>query len=80
DPARAEPFHRLTVEQSDEERPDVALRTLGIDPGEVRTVVNTHLHWDHSSNNHLFPNARVRPGAFSAVKRTAPAHSPPAAT
>ncbi len=25
----------------------------------MRIVVNTHLHWDHSSNNHLFPNARV---------------------
>jgi N-acyl homoserine lactone hydrolase len=59
DPDRAEEFHKLRVEQSDEERPDAALRSLGVEPDEVRVVVNTHLHWDHSSNNHLFRNAEV---------------------
>ncbi|MFC9459448.1 N-acyl homoserine lactonase family protein [Streptomyces sp. NPDC056983] len=51
--------HRIRMEQTPEERPDAALRTLGIAPEEVELVVNTHLHWDHCSNNHLFPNARV---------------------
>jgi N-acyl homoserine lactone hydrolase len=59
DADRAEEFHKLRVEQSDGERPDAALRSLGVEPDEVRVVVNTHLHWDHSSNNHLFRNAEV---------------------
>ncbi|WP_251447619.1 N-acyl homoserine lactonase family protein [Microbacterium sp. USTB-Y] len=42
-----------------DEHPAAALEKLGIDPAEVRTVINTHLHWDHSSNNDLFPNAEV---------------------
>ena len=56
---RALPHHRIRMEQTDDERPDVAVRSLGIDPAEVGHVVNTHLHWDHCSNNHLFPNARI---------------------
>lgn len=35
------------------------LAELSVDPEEVALVVNTHLHWDHASNNHLFPNAEV---------------------
>jgi glyoxylase-like metal-dependent hydrolase (beta-lactamase superfamily II) len=31
----------------------------GIDPDEVTIVVNTHLHWDHCSNNGAFPRAEV---------------------
>ena len=51
--------HGVTVTRSPEQEPLSALAAAGIDPADVRTVVNTHLHWDHSSNNHLFPNARV---------------------
>ena len=35
-----------------------ALANLGVDPGEINIVINTHFHWDHMSNNHLFGNAR----------------------
>ncbi|XVV10217.1 N-acyl homoserine lactonase family protein [Actinoplanes sp. CA-131856] len=59
DPARAIAHHGIRMEQTPEEEPAAALRSLGVDPGEVGVVVNTHLHWDHSSNNHLFPNARI---------------------
>jgi N-acyl homoserine lactone hydrolase len=59
DVSRAMAVHRIKMEQTVDEQPDVALRSLGLDPGDVQFVVNTHLHWDHSSNNHLFPNARV---------------------
>jgi N-acyl homoserine lactone hydrolase len=51
--------HGLTMTRSSRQEPGAALETAGIDPADVRSVVNTHLHWDHSSNNHLFPNARV---------------------
>lgn len=30
---------------------------IGVDPAAVRTVVMSHLHWDHWSGYELFPNA-----------------------
>ncbi len=35
------------------------LRHSGVDPGEVRLVVLTHLDWDHTGGLHHFPNAEV---------------------
>jgi glyoxylase-like metal-dependent hydrolase (beta-lactamase superfamily II) len=34
------------------------LGALGVDPGKVRDVIITHMHWDHAGNHDLFPNAR----------------------
>lgn len=34
------------------------LKAIGINPGDVKDVILTHLHYDHSGNNDLFPNAR----------------------
>lgn len=34
-----------------------AFAALGTAPGEVRTVIQTHLHWDHAGQPGLFPNA-----------------------
>lgn len=33
------------------------LAQLGYRPEDVAIVVNSHLHWDHSGANHLFPGA-----------------------
>jgi len=33
------------------------LASLGVRPYEVTIVVNSHLHFDHASNNGAFPNA-----------------------
>ena len=38
-------------------RPAEALAQAGVDPAAVQDVVITHLHWDHSGNMDLFPNA-----------------------
>jgi N-acyl homoserine lactone hydrolase len=35
------------------------LRAAGVRPEDVDTVVNTHMHLDHTYNDHLFPNAVV---------------------
>ncbi len=48
--------YRLAVEPGEGVVP--ALRGVGVEPGDVKTVVNTHLHWDHCSNNGLFTDAR----------------------
>lgn len=56
---RADEHHGFRMVQKPAQRPDEAVRLIGLDPADIRTVVNTHLHWDHSSHNHLFPNAEV---------------------
>lgn len=35
-----------------------ALRAHGVEPAEIRTVILTHLHWDHCYGNKHLPNAR----------------------
>jgi N-acyl homoserine lactone hydrolase len=47
---------RFDVRPEDEIGPQ--LRTLGIDPADVRTVVLTHLHTDHAGGLSHFPRAR----------------------
>src|SRR3972149_878825 len=42
-----------------EQRPLAALARLGIRPEDIDIVINTHLHWDHCYNNHLFPRATI---------------------
>ncbi|KQW42679.1 hypothetical protein ASC77_23765 [Nocardioides sp. Root1257] len=51
--------HGFPFVRPPEQAPLAALAAAGVDPAEVKTVVNTHLHWDHCSNNDLFPNARI---------------------
>jgi glyoxylase-like metal-dependent hydrolase (beta-lactamase superfamily II) len=35
------------------------LRAIGIDHSRVTDVIISHMHYDHSGNHHLFPNARM---------------------
>jgi N-acyl homoserine lactone hydrolase len=37
----------------------IRLKKLGVDPGEVDTVVLSHVHWDTAANADLFPNAEI---------------------
>lgn len=50
--------HGYDLRRDPDEEPLAALEAAGIDADSVQTVIHTHLHWDHCSNNHLFPNAR----------------------
>lgn len=38
--------------------PRRALKDRGVNPEDVDLVIFSHLHWDHSGNNDLFPRAR----------------------
>jgi N-acyl homoserine lactone hydrolase len=51
--------HGYDLDRPPEQEPAAALERLGVDPGDVATVVHTHLHWDHCSNDDLFPAAQI---------------------
>ncbi len=38
---------------------DAGLEAIGITHTQVTDVVISHMHYDHSGNHHLFPNARI---------------------
>jgi glyoxylase-like metal-dependent hydrolase (beta-lactamase superfamily II) len=40
--------------------PLTVLAAHGVDPASVGLVLTSHLHWDHSSGNALFPGAELR--------------------
>jgi N-acyl homoserine lactone hydrolase len=39
--------------------PVACLAALDVRPEDIDILILTHLHWDHASNIHLFPKARV---------------------
>lgn len=43
--------------QLEDQRIDRALSKLGVTCDEIRTVVLSHLHWDHAGSCHFFKNA-----------------------
>ncbi len=51
-------YHGCLVERPAELEPANVLARHGIEPGDIEIVINTHLHWDHCSNNSLFPRAK----------------------
>ncbi|MFI5258857.1 MAG: N-acyl homoserine lactonase family protein [Candidatus Limnocylindrales bacterium] len=54
--------HRYGVDflasRNDDQQLIASLSDAGIAPGDVQTVILTHLHFDHIGNTDLFPNAR----------------------
>lgn len=58
DPDWAARYHH-PLERTLNEEPVKAIEELGLKASDIDIVVNTHLHWDHCFNNHLFPNAKI---------------------
>jgi N-acyl homoserine lactone hydrolase len=50
--------HHYPSSRERSQEPLIALQKMGISCDDIRTVILTHLHWDHCFNNHLFPKAR----------------------
>lgn len=60
DPRRAVEVHRLGPHSSSPEQSLAAqLARHGVHPREVKTLVLTHLHYDHAGGCALLPNARI---------------------
>jgi glyoxylase-like metal-dependent hydrolase (beta-lactamase superfamily II) len=55
-PKETPPLHN-PYEQSESQRVESQLERLGLHPNDIHMVINTHLHWDHCSNNRLFEKA-----------------------
>jgi len=49
-------FH--TVKRKPDQTLSVQLQKFGLKPEDIDIVINTHLHFDHSGNNKLFPKAK----------------------
>lgn len=52
--------------------PEQALRNAGIEPGTVKDVVLTHMHWDHAGGMGWFPQARFHIQAAELAYCTGP--------
>ena len=46
---------KLILREEDDIR--IQLKEIGLEPGEVRTVILSHLHWDHAGGCRFFPHA-----------------------
>ena len=55
-PERHARFHRVI--RNPGEGLEAQLKALGLKPGDIDIVVNTHLHFDHCGNNALFKEAK----------------------
>ena len=55
-PEETPAFHG-PYEQTGEQRVIPTLANIGLKPEDINVVINTHLHWDHCSNNSLFSKA-----------------------
>ncbi len=47
------------VDFSEHETMAARLLAIGVDPREIRWIINSHLHLDHAGGNEHFPNATV---------------------
>lgn len=57
-PEEVKKYHRQ-MDPNSYRNPVEALSQMGVKAEEIQIVINTHLHWDHCSNNDLFPNSQI---------------------
>lgn len=58
DPDQCLKNHGLAIKKTEKQEPINALKSIGLSADDVKIVVLTHLHWDHSWGFHYFKNAK----------------------
>jgi N-acyl homoserine lactone hydrolase len=58
DPSKVLP-RLLPYKREENQRLENALKKIGVKCEDIDTVIMTHLHWDHSADNALFPKAKM---------------------
>jgi glyoxylase-like metal-dependent hydrolase (beta-lactamase superfamily II) len=58
--------------------PGDGLKMIGIDPDGVKDVIISHMHYDHTGNNDLFPKRDLSPAGPRDGVLHRPLHVPPA--
>jgi len=58
DPDQCLKNHGLVIRRAENQHPFNALKAAGVSPDDVKIVIVTHLHWDHTWGFHFFKNAR----------------------
>ena len=58
DPAKVHPRY-LPYQRGKDQMIENALNRIGVSCEDVDIVIATHLHWDHSAGNDLFPRAEI---------------------
>jgi len=60
DEERAKKWHSyVNPSLSSEQQIGNALGRNGINPESIKMIIQTHLHWDHTGNLDIFPNAQI---------------------
>jgi glyoxylase-like metal-dependent hydrolase (beta-lactamase superfamily II) len=55
---KAAKYHH-PASQTEDMLPQKLVRSVGVEPDEIDTIILTHLHYDHCCNLEMFPNATV---------------------
>jgi len=55
----AEKYHMPIIAPEELNIVKVLKEKFGLVPEDIDYIINTHLHWDHCSNNHLFPGKKI---------------------
>lgn len=55
---RTAAIHGQKVWRNENQEPEKVLLSMNVDLNKIKTVIHTHLHYDHCGNNKLFPNAK----------------------
>lgn len=58
DPVWGSKYHN-PIERTDKQQLEYRLRQQGVEPEDIKTVILTHLHWDHAYGVCKLPNAKV---------------------
>ena len=58
DPEQCLENRDIVINRTEGQEPENALRSAGLSPEDVKTVIMTHLHWDHAQGFHIFKDAK----------------------